>query len=227
MGNEKDTVYKVRRSLLFVPADKPERIEKATKMPADVVVLELEDGVAPENKAVARKEAGRALAEVRFVHQEVALRVNRISTCHGIADMIALAEWPKKPDLILLPKVESAGEVRIYDDLLSEMKAESELMLLIESSLGLQSAASTATASPRISSLAPGIADLSAELGFRIGWEPMLFTRASMVAAAALAGISPLDPPFLDIKDEAGLKEECERVRDMGYTGKICIHPSQ
>ena len=218
---------KLRRSFLFVPADRPERIKKATTLPADVVVLELEDGVAPENKALARKEAGRALGEVDFGQQQVALRVNRVSTLYGIADMMALADWTRKPDLIILPKVESAGEVLLYADLLTEMGAESELMPIIESSRGLQAAESMVTASSRISSLAFGIADLSAELGSRIAWEPMLFIRASTMVATALAGITPIDPPYLNIKDESGLEEESRRVRDMGYTGKICIHPSQ
>jgi len=218
---------RIRRSLLFIPADRPDRIAKAAALPTDVVVVELEDGVAPERKALAREEAGRALAEVDFGSREVGLRVNRISTLHGIADILALAKWPRKPELIILPKVESAGEVRIYDELLTEMNAGSQLLPLIESSRGLQAAGEIVTASPRITSLAFGIADLSAELGCRPAWEPMLFCRASIVSAGALAGVSLIDPPYLDIRDETGLIEECNRVREMGYSGKICIHPSQ
>ena len=220
-------MFKIRRSLLFAPADRPDRVAKAAGLPADVVVVELEDGVAPERKAVAREEAGRAIAEVDFGLREVGLRVNRISTLQGIADILALAAWPRKPDLIIVPKVESAGEVRLYDELLTEMNADSQLLPFIESSRGLQAAGEIAMASPRISSLAFGIADLSTELGCRPAWEPMLFCRASIVSAGALAGISLIDPPYLDIRDETGLIEECKRVRDMGYSGKICIHPSQ
>jgi citrate lyase beta subunit len=220
-------MFKVRRSLLFIPADRPERIAKAAALPTDVVVVELEDGVAPERKAMAREEAGRALAEIDFGFREVALRVNRISTLHGLADMMALAKWPRKPELIILPKVESAGEVRIYDELLTNINVNSQLMPLIESSRGLQAVGTIVMASPRISSLAFGIADLSAELGCQPTWEPMLFCRASMVSAGGLAGVPLIDPPYLNIKDESGLLEECKRVRDMGYIGKMCIHPSQ
>lgn len=220
-------MFKIRRSLLFAPADRPDRIAKAATLPTDVVVVELEDGVAPEHKAMAREEAGRALAEVDFGFREVALRVNRISTLYGVADILALAKWPRKPELIILPKVESAGEVRVYDELLTGMNANSLLMPVIESSRGLYAVESIVMASPRISGLSFGIADLSTEIGCRPVWEPMLFCRASMVPAGALAGASLIDSPYLNIKDEAGLVGECKRVREMGYIGKICIHPSQ
>jgi len=217
----------LRRSILFVPADKPERIEKAATLSTDVVVIELEDGVSPENKDFARIEAGRMIEQVDFGNKEVALRVNRISTLHGLEDVNALAKWPKKPDLVLLPKVESAGEVRIYDDLISQMKAELEFMVMIESSRGILNAAKIVSASPRVSCLALGAADLSAELGSQMSWDAMFFHRASMVLACGLTGIMPIDSPYLDIRDENGLLRECKKVREMGYTGKLCIHPSQ
>jgi len=217
----------LRRSILFVPADKPERIEKAATLSTDVVVIELEDGVSPENKDLARREAGRMIEQVDFGNQEVALRVNRISTLYGLEDMTAMAKWAKKPDLVLLPKVESAGEVRIYDDLISEMKAELEFMVMIESSRGILNAAKIVSASPRVSCLTLGIADLSAELGSQITWDAMFSHRAAMILACGLVGIMPIDPPYLNIRDEAGLLKECKKARDMGYIGKLCIHPSQ
>jgi len=218
---------RIRRSILFVPADKPERIEKAATLSTDVVVIELEDGVSPENKDFARKEAGRMIEQVDFGNKEVALRVNRISTLHGLEDMIAMAKWAKKPDLVLLPKVESAGEVRIYDDLISQMKAKLEFMVMVESSRGILNAAKIVPASPRVSCLAIGVADLSAELGSRMSWDAMFIHRASMVVACGLTGIMPIDSPYLNIRDETGLLKECKKVREIGYTGKLCIHPSQ
>ena len=218
---------KLRRSFLFVPAHKSDLAAKASKLPADVVVLELEDGVSPEHKSLAREEAGRLLSEVDFANREVALRVNPISTLYGVADLMALAKWPRKPDLVILPKVESAGEVCIYDDLLKEMNASCELMPVVESSRGLKELSSIVMASSRITATSLGGADLSAELGCRYVWEPMLTYRAMVVAAGALVGISAIDPPYLNIKDESGLLEECWRSRDLGFCGKICIHPSQ
>jgi len=218
---------RLRRSILFVPADKPERIEKATTLSTDVVAIELEDGVSPENKDFARKKAGQMIEQVDFGNREVALRVNRISTLHGLEDLKAMAKWAKKPGLVLLPKVESAGEVRIYDDLISQMKAELEFMVMIESSRGILNAPKIITASSRVSCLALGAADLSAELGSRMSWDAMLTHRTSMVLACALTGIMPIDSPYLNISDETGLLKECKQVREMGYTGKLCIHPSQ
>ena len=217
----------LRRSILFVPADRPERIEKAATLSTDVLVIELEDGVSPENKDFARMEAGRMIEKVDFGSKEVAIRVNRISTLHGLKDMQAMAKWAKKPALVLLPKVESAGEVRIYDDLISQMKAELEFMVMIESSRGVLNVAKIVTASTRVSCLALGAADLSAELGSRMSWDAMLAHRASMVLACGLTGIMPIDSPYLNIKDETGLLNECKKVREIGYTGKLCIHPSQ
>lgn len=218
---------RLRRSILFVPADRPERIEKAATLSADVVVIELEDGVSPENKDFARREAGRMIERVDFGNKEVALRVNRISTLHGLEDMTAMAKWDRKPDLVLLPKVESAGEVRIYDDLISEMKVDLEFMVLIESSRGILNAAKIVSASPRATCLTLGIADLSAELGSRISWDAMFSHRTSIILACGLTGIIPIDSPYLNIRDKAGLLKECKKVREMGYTGKLCIHPSQ
>ncbi len=218
---------RLRRSMLFVPADKPERIEKAATLPADVIIIELEDGVSPENKEFARKQAGRMIEQVDFGNKEVALRVNRISTLNGLKDIGAMAEWAKKPDMVVLPKVESSGEIRIYDDLVSQMKAELEFMVLIESSRGILNAPKIVSASPRVTCLALGVADLSAELGSRITWDAMFVHRSSMVLACGLTGITPIDSPYLNIKDETGLIKECQKVREMGYTGKLCIHPSQ
>ena len=218
---------RLRRSILFVPADKPERIEKAATLSTDVVVIELEDGVSPENKDFARKQAGQMIEQVDFGNREVALRVNRISTLHGLEDLKSMAKWAEKPDLVLLPKVESAGEIRIYDELISQMKAELEFMVMIESSRGILNAPKIVTASPRVSCLALGAADLSAELGSHMSWDAMFIHRASMVLACGLTGIMPIDSPYLNIKDEKSLLEECKKVQEMGYTGKLCIHPSQ
>ncbi len=125
------------RSYLFVPADKPERAAKAAQLSADAVIIELEDGVSPENKSSARDAAGKILAEIDFGRQVVAMRPNRIATLDGLADIQAMSTWQRKPDLLILPKIESEGEVLIYDALLAEMGADCEFMVLIESSRGL------------------------------------------------------------------------------------------
>lgn len=220
-------ISRIRRSFLFTPADRPERVAKAATLETDVVVLELEDGVSPENKAGARKAVGSLLTEIDFGARETALRINRISNLHGLADMMALAEWPRKPDLILLPKVESAAEIRLYDELLNNTNVPSRLLILIESSRGLLNAPQIAAASPRVAGLSFGIADLSAELGCELSWEVMAARRSTLIAAGGFAGVPVFDAPYLDIKNSEGLKDECCKARAFGFSGKLCIHPSQ
>jgi citrate lyase beta subunit len=217
----------VNRSFLFVPADKPERASKATRLPTDAVIIELEDGVSLENKVVAREQAEQILAEIDFGQQTIALRPNRITTLHGIADIQAMSTWRRKPDLLILPKVESDGEVMIYDALLTEMGVDCELMILIESSRGLLNAASIVTASTRTTCLSFGLADLAAELGCKPTWEVLSTYRSSLVVSCGLAGIVPIDTAFLDLNNPNKLAVECQKVHDMGYAGKLCIHPSQ
>jgi citrate lyase beta subunit len=202
-------------------------VVKAATLEADVVILELEDGVNPENKAEARNAARRLLAEIDFGNRETAVRINRISNQHGLADMTAMAQWPCKPDLIILPKVESAEEVRLYDELLTNIDVPSRLLILIESSRGILAAPKIAAASTRVAGLAFGIADLAAELGCGLSWEVMAHQRCALISAGGLAGVPVIDAPHIHIKDSEGLIDECARARDFGFSGKLCIHPSQ
>lgn len=216
-----------RRTLLFAPADRPDRVAKAVGLAADVVIVELEDGVRPENKETARREAGRLFGELDFGSCEAALRINRIGVGNGLADLLAMASWPRKPDLVMLPKVESGAEIRLYDGLMTEMKSDCRFMALIESARGLHNAMEIVAASDRVSALALGMADLSAELNCRPTWEALFTPRSLLVMACGTRGIAALDGPFLDLKDGDGLARECERVRAMGFQGKLCIHPAQ
>ena len=217
----------VRRSLLFVPADRPERINKAASLPADVLIMELEDGVSLQNKAKARQEAGRMLEETDSCHAEKALRVNRITTINGLLDLQAMAGWPRKPDLLILPKVESAAEVRIYESLVQEMSCPCEFLALIESARGIANAAEIVGATDRITALALGAVDLSTELGCKPNWPAMLTFRSLLVAACGNRSIMAIDSPFLSIEDNEGLLKECEKVKEIGFQGKLCIHPAQ
>jgi len=221
---------KLRQTLLFVPGDRPDRIAKAAKLPADAIVIDLEDAVAPEHKSKARELAATALADLDFGPREVIVRVNRIATPAGLADLLALLDWPRKPDALMLPKAESAAEIQIYAAILAGAPGGPltfELLPLIESSRGVANAASIAAASPLVTALLFGGADLSADLGCKMAWEPLLAHRSTVVLAASLAGISAIDVPFLGLADPEGLVEETTRARDLGFTGKLCIHPNQ
>jgi citrate lyase beta subunit len=191
------------------------------------LILELEDGVSLQNKAKARQEAGRMLEDTAASDTEKALRVNRITTINGLLDLQAMAGWTHKPDLLVLPKVESAAEVRIYESLVLEMSCPCEFIALIESARGLANAADIVCATDRITALALGVVDLSTELGCKPSWPSMLTFRSLLVAACGNRSVMAIDSPFLSIEDNEGLLKECEKVKEIGFQGKFCVHPAQ
>jgi citrate lyase beta subunit len=161
----------------------------------------------------------------------VCLRINPASTVFGLRDLLALVELAQAghaPDAVMLPKVEAASDVELVARHLRATGAAGlnvGLVALIESALGVENAAAIARATPQLKSLAFGAVDLSADLGSDASWDAMLVHRATVVRAAAAVGLGVLDVPWLAIDDLAGLQAECERVRALGYTGKLAIHP--
>ena len=153
--------------------------------------------------------------------------------CSSDLALVELIGQGVAPDAVMLPKVESSYDVDLVARHLrgaggaGGVGAEIGLVALIESALGLEHASNIARASPRLRSLAFGGVDLSADLGGSPDWEPMLAHRAHVVRCAAAAGLGVLDVPYLAIDDAPGLKAECERVRAMGFSGKLAIHPNQ
>lgn len=223
-----DTVsHKVRRSLLFAPADRPDIVAKAAKLPTDVVIIELEDGVSIQHKEAARNNVENLLVDNDFGQRETAVRINRISTRHGLSDLLAIADLSVKPDLLVVPKVESAAEMRLYDQLLNDCNISSKLLILIESSRGLLHAHRIAGASDRVEAIMLGAVDLAAELGCELSWEVMTGYRRTLIRAGGYAGIPVIDSPNILIKDRQILEEECNKAKKCGFSGKLCIHPSQ
>jgi citrate lyase beta subunit len=215
--------------MLFTPANRPDRYEKGVATGADGVVVDLEDSIPLAEKDSARatvvdyfKEKGRIPADRPFVS---AIRLNNIHTLAGLKDLSALVDSGIRPDVLLLPKVESPVEVQILESHLMGRQAEIRFMALIETALGLQNADAIARCSERLNALVFGGADLAADLGADPGWEPMLFARARLVQAAAMAGIVALDVPYLNLQDMSGLRPECIRVKALGFVGKFSIHP--
>jgi len=215
------------RVLLFTPGNRPDRFAKAAATGADGLILDLEDAVSLTGKDEARTtliehfRAGhrRGLA----AGQVSGLRVNNIHTPAGVRDLDALVTAGVAPDFILLPKVESAFEVRLYGRLLPGIP----LVCTIESARGLEAAFEIANADPGVRAMAFGGVDLAADLRAELAWEPLLFGRSRIVQAAATAGISAIDVPHVVIDDEAGLRAEATRAKAMGYTAKLAIHPKQ
>jgi len=214
------------RSLLFTPADRPDRFAKGPSSGADGVVLDLEDGVGLPAKPAARKAALAFFADPVAAPSGFvwALRLNHVTTQAGLEDLLALRD-ANKPAVVVLPKTESVAEIEIA---LAHLSANGTptIVALIESGRGLAAAEEIAT-HPAVAALAFGGADLAADLHARLTWEPMLFARSRIVQAAASAGIAAWDVPFLDIHDPDGLKRETVAAKALGYVCKLAIHPAQ
>ena len=214
-----------RRCLMFVPGSRPERYEKAIATGADQVCIDLEDAVAPGDKESARASLFAFLAQAPQGHSEIGLRINPLSTALGQADLAALAASGLTPAFVMLPKVETVAELRQADAALAAI--DTVFIAQIETPKGLLDARDIAAASPRLQALMFGGFDYIVALRGRASWESFFHPRVQLATIAAEAGIGCLDVPWLDIKDEAGLVAETDRVIALGFTAKAAIHPAQ
>ena len=218
---------RARRSWLFTPATRPDRFARAGEAGADVLIIDLEDAVAPGDKdraraaALAHLDAGRGTAPIQ------ALRVNGLRTRAGLDDLRLLLESRTGPEAVILPKVETPDEPRLVDAWLAEAGSPAALVALVESARGVEAAPEIARSTPRLSALMFGAADLAADLGAPAAWEPLLYARSRVVAAAAAAGIGAIDAPYFDLKDRAGQEAELRAAVALGFAAKAAIHPGQ
>ncbi len=220
------------RSLLFTPANRPDRFLKALETKADGLVIDLEDAVAQKDKDSARSGLIEFLKTDPFKNKTrpflVCVRINSLQTLAGLKDITAFCDARIFPEALVFPKVEYAEEIKLYDKYFSLPECKNlSYMALIETAIGLENSYKIAHASSKLSGLTFGGADLAADLGAELSFEPMFYARSRIVQAAKSAGLCALDVPFLDIHNDAGNKEEAERVKKMGYTGKYAIHPAQ
>jgi (S)-citramalyl-CoA lyase len=144
-----------------------------------------------------------------------------------VADLQALLESEASPDYLVLPKTESAAHLQILDRLLAEASKVTRLVALIESAQGLAAVEEIAASTPRLTALLFGAADMSADLGAGTAWAPLVYARARLVAACALAGVLAIDSPFFDVKSHEGLTQETSQAIALGFAGKAAIHPNQ
>ena len=217
----------VRRSILFVPAVRPDRFPKALATGADVVCIDLEDGVAFGAKNEARDAALALLVDRAPSRAEVVLRINDPKTDLGQTDLQALRDVGARPDALMLPKVEGPDEVREVESALAPLSPTLPLIVQTETAEGVAAAKEIAIASPSVSALFFGAIDLSADVGCAVEWEALLYARSRVVLAAALAGVIAIDSPFMDVSAVDSLAAESRRVRRLGFSGKAAIHPSQ
>ena len=228
MTTNTDRAVRPRRSFIFSPGTKPGMFPKALASGADIVCVELEDGIAPKDKDEARMH-GLALFAGPQADDGVEriLRINCLRTAFGLADLQAILATDSPPPALMLPKVMSPDEVVWLDDVLTERGHDTRLHIIIETNAGLEAAHDIAQASPRIDALFFGGVDMAAELRCKNSWESLLYARSRVVHAAASAGIDAVDVPYLDLEDPGGMEREACRVRDLGFSGKGAIHPKQ
>jgi citrate lyase subunit beta/citryl-CoA lyase len=220
-----------RRSLLFSPGDRPELMRKAPESGADVVVFDLEDAVAPGEKAAAREAINEVLTDPEFDPScEVCVRVNPVGGDRDVtaADLKGVLQGDPRLDAVMLPKAERAEEVRILDNLLGARRVDLPILALCESAAGVLHAEAIAATDP-VDAVAFGAEDLSADIGAtrtREGTE-VLHAREHVVLAAAAADVDALDTVFTDIGESTALADDTEFALELGYDGKMCIHPGQ
>ena len=215
------------RSLLFVPATRPDRFEKAAAAGADMVCVDLEDAVAPDDKETARATALEFLAGSLPPGPRWILRINSPRTDLGLRDLPGLLESDAAPNGLFIPKASSAEEMRWLDELLSAAGKDIDLIPVIESTEGLDRVVEIAGAVLRNVAIGFGSADYAAELGSDMSVAALAYGRGRIAAAAGQAGIAAIDGIWPDFKDDAGLRGDTELIRSMGFDGKIAIHPRQ
>jgi citrate lyase subunit beta/citryl-CoA lyase len=230
---------RLRRAVHFVPGANEKMLQKSLALPADTLVLDLEDSVTPDNKDTARDTVTHWLREVRFGRQERMVRMNPLDTPWGVPDLEVTMRG--KPDSYLVPKVRIKDDLFRIDTILSRMEREygyppGEVKLVVlatETPQGLLNIRDFGSC-PRVDGLSWGAEDLSAAIGARRNrddngqfLEVFRYARIMTLLAATAAGVQPIDTVFVDINDAEGLRRECLEGAWMGFTGKVTIHPNQ
>jgi len=218
-----------RRSVLYMPGSNARALEKAKTLAADCLILDLEDAVAPEAKALARDQVCAALRGGGYGRRELVIRVNGLDSPWGGDDLAAAAA--SGAAAILVPKAENAAMVREAEALMVRHGAPEEMALwcMMETPLGVLHAEEVAGASARLACLVMGTSDLTKELGARHTEArlPMLGALSICLLAARAHGRAILDGVHLDLEDEAGFVASCEQGLELGFDGKTLIHPKQ
>ena len=224
----KNRIVRPRRSFIFTPGLRPDMYPKALASGADIVCVELEDGIAPKDKAEAREKA-LALFEQPEADDRVEriVRINSMRERFGIEDVNAILASKTPPPALMMPKVRTPDEVIILDQLLTEAGHETRLHVIIETNEGLEAAFEIAKCSDRIDAMFFGGVDMAAELRCQNKYDALLYARSRVVHASAAAGLDVIDVPYLDLDDPDGMRVEAERVRDLGFSGKGSVHPKQ
>jgi len=225
------------RTALFVPGSRPDRVDKAMRSGADMVIMDLEDAVSPTQKEEARKRVREKLLE--YGGQSTMVRVNSLDS--GLCEDDLRTIVVKGLDFIMLPKLETPEDLLQINDLLLEVEEQNgvsagslRIIGLVESALGVEKVleiASTQTTPGRLYTIAFGAADFALDLGIKLSakTEELAYPRAKIPIACRAGGLAPpLDTPYMiDIKDTEALVADAKRAKRLGFQGKLCVHPLQ
>ncbi|MFC0284371.1 HpcH/HpaI aldolase/citrate lyase family protein [Camelimonas abortus] len=225
------TAIRPRRSVLYMPGSNARALEKAKTLPADALILDLEDAVAPDAKPAAREQVCAAVKAGGYGPREVIIRANGLDTPWGRDDIRAAAA--AGPDGILIPKVSSPETLLEVGRLLADAPAKIRVWAMVETPAAILDIARIAAAarerSTRLACFVMGTNDLAKETRARFvpGRQPMLPWLSLALTAARAEGLDILDGVYNNIQDMDGFRAECEQGRDMGFDGKTLIHPTQ
>ncbi len=220
-----------RRSLLYMPGSNPRALDKARTLPADGLILDMEDSVAPDAKQLAREQIGAALAAGGYGHRELIVRINALSTEWGAQDIQAISRFATAPDAVLIPKIDTASDVvEAISAFESAGCPDSVAMwIMAETPLCILNIAEVAAAHPRLKGMVMGTSDLSKDTRVRHTPDRLGFITALnlCVYAARAHGLTIIDGVQLDLQNEELLRASCVQGRDLGFDGKSLIHPNQ
>ena len=222
-----------RRSVLYMPGSNARAIEKARELPADGIILDLEDAVAPEAKAMAREQIKKALEKGGFGDREVFVRINGLDTRWWVDDLHAVAD--ARPDAVLVPKISDPHQLQDLAARIVDMGTDPHIRVwaMMETPLAMINvgdiAAAALNSETRLSGFVMGTNDLAKDTRARIvpGRAPMLPWLTNCIAAARAFGIDILDGVYNDLGNAEGFADECRQARDFGFDGKTLIHPRQ
>ena len=222
-----------RRSVLYMPGSNARAIEKARSLPADAIILDLEDSVAPQSKPAARQQVADAVKAGGFGSREVVVRINGLDTQWWLDDLNVVAH--AKPDAILVPKISSPGQ---FDDIIERLVDigaghEVRIWAMMETPLAMLHADRIAAAAidpeTRLTAFVMGTNDLGKDTRAKImpGRAALLPWLMTCIAAARAYGVEIIDGVYNDLGNAEGFAQECAQSRDLGFDGKTLIHPNQ
>ena len=228
MANESEPVLRPRRSALYMPGANPRALDKGRTLAADVLIMDVEDGVLPDAKIEARKRIVTEIASGGYGPREVVVRINGMGTDWFVDDIAAFAV--SGADALLVPKVDGPETVlRVAENMdAAGAPAEMGIWCMLETPLGVLNARDTAAAHPRLGAFTLGTADLSKELHADLHAPdrlPLLTSIGLAILAARAYGLAVLDAPHFDLDDDAGFERVCRQGKSFGFDGKTLLHP--